>query len=178
MKANEYKYGLTHASLLAQLKYDHHTGRFTWNVNKPGVYARKGNRAGNIRGDGYRQIRVDGHLYLEHRLAWFYMNGVWPDEQVDHRTGDRSDNRWEQLRGASKSQNQANQNGHRHRERPYIGVDMHTRASGVVWRSSIRKDGLSYHLGYFQEPEDAYMARVVAELALYGDYAACLRYVP
>lgn len=45
-----------------------------------------------------------------------------------------------------------------------------------TWRASIAKDKVSYHLGYFREPEDAYICRVIAELELYGDHAGCLRY--
>lgn len=163
-------------ALRAQLQYDATTGRFTWLVDKPGKHARRGNRAGRLRADGYRDLRILGNLVLEHRLAWFYVKGSWPENMIDHKNGVRDDNSWVNLRSATKSQNQANQTGHKNRRRPYTGVDEIVRAGGhLVWRATVRKNHKQHHLGYFETAEDAYVARIIAELELFGEHAGCLR---
>jgi hypothetical protein len=80
------------------------------------------------------------------------------------------------IRSATKSENQANQIGHKGRKRPYTGVDEVNRAGGnVVWRATVRKNHKQHHIGYFETAEDAYIARIVAELELFGEHAGCLR---
>lgn len=51
----------------------------------------------NRKGEGRRQIMVDGKRYLAHRLAVLWMTGHWPRGNVRHRDGNRSNNRWNNL---------------------------------------------------------------------------------
>ena len=67
-----------------------------------------GRVAGTINGDGYRSVMVDGRLYQAHRLAWLYVHGSFPPDCIDHINGIRTDNRIENLRPATKSQNTMN----------------------------------------------------------------------
>jgi hypothetical protein len=62
---------------------------------------------GTSNGFGYLRITVLGKSYYAHRLAWFYMNGEWPD-QIDHINGIKSDNRIENLRNVTVQQNNQN----------------------------------------------------------------------
>lgn len=57
---------------------------------------------------GYYYVLLNGKNYLVHRLAWFYMTGAWPTDMVDHINGVRDDNRWDNLRSATRSQNLTN----------------------------------------------------------------------
>ena len=66
---------LTHERLTELLDYDPATGVFVWKFARQGVVA--GSIAGSIT-KGYRYIRIDGGDFLAQRLAWFYVNGVWP----------------------------------------------------------------------------------------------------
>lgn len=83
------------------IHYDPETGFFT-RLNKS-----LGRRAGSVGDQGYRRIRVLGERVKEHRLAWFYMTGQWPDV-IDHKNRIRDDNRWENLRDASVYENHRN----------------------------------------------------------------------
>lgn len=59
---------------------------------------------------GYRNIRIDGRAYRVHRLAWLWMTGEWPDPECDHINTVKNDNRWFNLRKATRGQNAANRN--------------------------------------------------------------------
>ncbi|CAH0316264.1 hypothetical protein SRABI89_05048 [Pseudomonas koreensis] len=92
---------LTHARLLEKLHYDPETGRFT---RRPPNHKR---RIGQFDKNGYITIAVDRVKHQAHRLAWLYMTGEHPDEDlhVDHINRIRDDNRWINLRQATPADN-------------------------------------------------------------------------
>lgn len=91
------------------LHYDPETGIFTWKIKTRRGQQNIGDRAGHVSPkSGYRTIRIDGKLYRAGRLAWLYMTGAWPKKIIDHRDRDRSNDRWENLREATRSQNNSN----------------------------------------------------------------------
>lgn len=147
------------------LHYDPDTGVFTNRVHR-GSTARAGHPAGcrSIR-DGYLRIRVDGVLYLSHRLAWLYAHGAWPRGEVDHRNGVRADNRLENLRDASSSMNSQNQRTAR-RDNKTTGL---LGASYMVarqrYRASIFVEGKHVHLGLFATALEAHSAYLAAKRA-------------
>lgn len=99
---------LTQTELKELLDYCPETGVFTYLVTKKG-WVRKGYRAGSPHNKGYRHISIGGHLWLEHRLAWLYMTGEWPEFKIDHRDGIKNNNAWMNLRAATDQQNSFNQ---------------------------------------------------------------------
>ena len=94
-KINQAKPTLTAQYARKLLVYDAETGVLTWRV-KASNRVNKGDRAGCMRWD-YRAIRVDGGLYLEHRVIWLLVTGAWPEGVVAHVNGDGHDNRWSNL---------------------------------------------------------------------------------
>ena len=87
------------------LNYNPKTGVFIWRVNKS-QRVRAGMEAGT-RHQGYIRIIINRKAYLAHRLAWFYTYGYFPDE-LDHRDLNRSNNKINNLRECTGSQNRCN----------------------------------------------------------------------
>jgi hypothetical protein len=125
--------------------------------------------AGNIRDDEYQMIKVNGNLFLAHRLAWLLHYGEWPEDQIDHINNVREDNRIENLREATHSQNQRNKSSHKESSSKYLGVSWHKATN--KWQARIRVDGIQYHLGYFTVAEDAARAYDRSALKHFGIYA-------
>src|SRR5262245_26632184 len=88
---------ITAERLREVLSYDLETGWFRWRVSPK----HSGIRIGRIAGQcdcGYWRIEIDGKAYLAHRLAWLYVTGKFPDQQIDHVNGDGTYNAWCNLR--------------------------------------------------------------------------------
>jgi len=102
---------LTQEYLKSILHYNQETGDFTWLI-KPSVAVKKGSIAGalalNHIGKKYRRIKINYKSYRAHRLAFFYMTGEWPKDQVDHEDGNGMHNWWNNLRLATQEKNQRN----------------------------------------------------------------------
>lgn len=88
------------------LDYNPETGKLFWKKTTRVTVA--GAEAGNVRAAGYRVISIDYVTYYAHRLAWFYVHGVWPKHQVDHKNGERDDNRIANLDDVTPSRNSHN----------------------------------------------------------------------
>ncbi|QDH46759.1 putative host cell division inhibitor Icd-like protein [Aeromonas phage LAh_9] len=103
----EVRDNLTHEYLTEILDYNPDTGVFTWKVDNTNQ-TRKGDIAGNVTRNGYVDIGVLSGLVFAHILAWFYVTKEWPNKTIDHKNQVRHDNRFENLRLADYSQQQAN----------------------------------------------------------------------
>src|SRR6476659_2746545 len=85
------------------LDCDPEAGTLTWRP-RPECPAFKfaGRRAGTFdRTTGYRRVMIDGHYYYEHVIIWVHAKGYWPPRQLDHKNGDRCENRLDNLRPAT-----------------------------------------------------------------------------
>lgn len=95
---------LTQQALRKELQYNPETGKFLWLLHRKG---RRGT-VGTVNKHGYLVITMSGRRIMAHRLAWFYMTGVWPAEELDHIDRDTSNNKFNNLREASHSENSVN----------------------------------------------------------------------
>ena len=152
----------TQQRLQELLHYDPTTGVFTRLVQTSGN-AKIGDVAGSRHVAGYRQCHTDGKVYLSHRLAWLYMTGSWPIDQIDHRNGVRNDNRWSNLREATQAENQQNHKMRRDNTSGFIGVARFRNK----WRAQIQINGRLKHIGCFTTPDDAHAAYLAAKAELH-----------
>lgn len=154
---------LTAERLRELLDYDPLSGNLTWKL-RTSNRVKVGDVAGALLLTGYLSISIDGNLHRAHRLVWLWMYGVWPDADLDHINGIRTDNRISNLRDVCRSTNQQNL-------RKARGERTHSGMLGVYksdkarkkWRSSIKTNGKDKHLGYFLTKEDAQFAYLEAK---------------
>lgn len=93
----------------------------------------------------YKNITVSNKRYTAHRLAWLYMTGVFPPDQIDHINHDGLDNRWENLRVVNNQENHKNQSLMSHNTSGFCGVYWHQRDQ--TWCAHIEVDGKAKALG-------------------------------
>lgn len=159
---------LTPEDLRRLLAYDADTGAFTWLVALS-RRIRPGRKAGSLNGNGYVQIRVFGRIYAAHRLAWLYVHGEWPPEQIDHMNGDRADNRIANLRPATATQNHANMR--RPRDNTSGSKGVYWDKANSKWVANVRIGGKTKYLGRFDRIEDAAAAYKNAAHKYFGEFA-------
>ena len=150
------------------LDYDPEAGTFFWKDNR-GKKRCKDKPAGSPQ-KGYISIHINGEDYRAHRLAWLHATGRDPlDFQIDHIDGDKTNNRFANLREASNSQNQCNAKRRINNQSGYKGVcwSKYKRK----WRAEITAHGKKLYLGYFDTPELAHMAYAKAAAELHGEFA-------
>jgi hypothetical protein len=138
--------------MMERLSYDPITGEVM----------RDGKPAGCLRSDGYIQISLDGKLHRAHRLAWRLFHGEWPDGEIDHINGVRSDNRIENLRVTSRVENMRNQKRHNTNTSGTAGVCWHKKAK--KWVAMIKVNNKLLYLGLHADKADAISARKAAEV--------------
>jgi hypothetical protein len=152
------------------LSYCPETGIFRWLVDaNSNASVMAGDIAGGVNNCGYRRIGVDGLRYAAADLAWLYMTGEWPQCTVDHRNRIRGDNRWDNLRAATRSQNLWNMTIRGNNTSGHKGVSWVP--SRNKWIATICVYGKLKNLGRFEKIEDAIEARRRAAEAMHGDFA-------
>ena len=167
--------GTTYDRVAQLLQYDPNTGWFTRTGKAPRVRTVEkrnrsknlGVRAGTKSRAGYRYVCIDYVKYPEHQLAFLLMTGSWPECQVDHINRVRDDNRWSNLRLASRNHLDNGQN---------VGVGSRNKSgiTGVSWNSKhaqwyvfIKVDKQQRYLGHFPDLFEAACVRLSAEQRLF-----------
>ena len=153
---------LTAQRLRELLSYNAETGQFTWLDRRKSAISRSG-LAGFVVKDRYRAINIDGRRHFAHRLAWLYVTGSWPNNDIDHINCIPSDNRFCNLRDVSRRTNSENQRAGR--RGGLIGTAYH-KASGK-WRALIGVDYKVKTLGYFETAEQAHARYLEAKRVLH-----------
>lgn len=150
---------LTSFRLKELLEYNPETGIFIWK-QKVNRRIRVGSLAGTL-SQGYWRISVDGHIYKSSKLAWLYMYGQWPIRCIDHKNGVPADDRIENLRDVSMSQNSQNR----------IAKGWYFSDNRYV--SEIITPEHKIRLGRFKTQEEAHAAYIAAKRML---HPTALRY--
>jgi hypothetical protein len=130
-------------------------------------HAVAGKRSGSPYVNGYMSISIKNVKYMEHRIAYYMVHGECP-EYLDHIDGNKTNNRVENLRPSTSSQNKCNIG---------VRVDNTSGVKGVSWSKTRRKWTARVALhgkvkcGYFDNKEVA--AEFVKSLREqhHGEYA-------
>jgi hypothetical protein len=143
----------TQAQVKELFHYDPETGIFRWRSEKCNGQVKAWSCAGYKRVCGYVVINVFGSIFRAHRLAWIYMTGEQPKNDIDHIDGVRSNNTWGNLREATNKQNMENKVAYKNNTSGFRGVfwsNFHKK-----WMAQVRHNKKLFHLGYFDAIEDA-----------------------
>jgi hypothetical protein len=136
-----------------------------------GLFYRRGANclATNQRPDGYLSVYITGkHYELAHRLAVLYMTGEYPEGEVDHINGLKSDNRWDNLRVVTKANNQWNSKIRKDNSSGVKGVSWIERDK--AWVARIQVNGKRLTIGYFKTLEEAQEAIAEARVTYHGSF--------
>ncbi|MCX8289124.1 HNH endonuclease [Enterobacter pseudoroggenkampii] len=132
-------------------------------------YGRTGKLLKRVSGK-YQRIDFLGKSEQAHRVAWYIMKGEFPSSLIDHINRDKHDNRWCNLRLASKAENNRNTD---------LRKDNVSGHKGVCWRSGRNKwlvqigiNGKVKHLGNFDDFELACLVADEARNKYHGDFAS------
>ena len=149
---------ITQTELLDYLSYDCLTGKFF--AKKASINRPAGRELGTLHSTGYVVIRINDKLYKAHRLAWLYVTGKFPDLKIDHINRIKNDNRWENLREVSHTQNCENNPIKKSNTSGAVGVGWSKQMK--KWRARITYGYKEKHLGYFGTLEEAREAYCLA----------------
>jgi hypothetical protein len=127
-------------------------------------------RAGSPNGEGYIQVKIDGVLYKAHRLIWIIHNGAVPDGYVlDHINGSTSDNRIENLRIATRQQNNCNSRTRVDNSSGVKGVSWHK--PSAKWIAQIQHAKRKIHVGLFDSLDAAAQAVYLKRLEIHDTFS-------
>lgn len=147
--------------------YNPETGEFFW-TEKCAKNVKPGERAGYLDKCGYWGLTIDSVTYKAHRVAWAHVYGEWPSIDVDHIDRNRANNSIQNLRLATKSQNQANKKLD-HGASKFKGVFFHK--IHKKWMTQLKHNGVTKFIGYFETEEAAALAYNRSAKKLHGEFA-------
>jgi len=166
--ANKYDDLITQDVIKNILEYNQYSGKFIWK-NCAGRRKRNGDTAGFKDSQGYVKIKIFGKSHFAHRVAFIYMTGRSPVEEIDHVNLVKDDNKWSNLREATRLQNSMNKWKRKHNRSGFKGVSFHKRCK--KWVAQIQKNKKCYHLGYYKTPQEAYSIYIREALRQHGKFA-------
>ena len=176
---------LTYERLRSVISYDPDSGIAIWLPRTPSMFkeghhsadnscaswnARNaGKIAGGIAANGYYNISIDGERYQIHRVIFFYMTERWPIPICDHRDGDASNNKWNNLRETTQGKNTQNKSIQSNNKLGIKWVNWDKQHRKYV--AHIRTNSKNRHLGYFDCPAAAHLVAFIEADKHFGEFA-------
>lgn len=156
----KYRNDLTVQYVRELFYYNPETGDLTWKktINSRAI---KNKLVNSETKENYLCVTINKTQYFVHRIAWLYMTGKWPKDQIDHINKTRNDNRWCNLREATNSQNQRNRESK-------TGTSKY---KGVHWNKESKKWVVQIGVGSYKLEKEAALAYNKAALKVFGNYA-------
>lgn len=171
---------LTFVQVSQLLKYDPKSGKLFWLARSPEMFG--GGEDAHIKAarwngrfagkeafittnvSGYKTGTIFAKGYSAHRIAWLLVHGDWPNAEIDHINGDKSDNRIDNLRDVNDRENHLNQKRRGNNSSGVIGVRYFSPTKR--WHAYISIDGKRIPLGNYRYFDSAVAARKAAEKVL------------
>lgn len=151
---------ITIYELKSKLSYDPNTGVFC--RLKTGVVV------GTDNGFGYLRVKINGRAHMLHRLAWLYVYQEWPKDEIDHIDRNKKNNSINNLRLATRSQNQLNKPATKNNRSGFKGI--HWCKRDQRWIARVQVGGSRKIVAYCRTPEEAYTKREVFARQIYGEF--------
>ena len=158
--------GLTADLLRQQVEYDQQTGVFR-RRRSFGPNVRVGQVAGSLKKDGYVRFSVLGKTHMAHRLAWLYVMGQWPINEIDHINSIRADNRFSNLRDVPKKTNAENRRTASRLKVSGLALGVAFNKAMQKFQASITTGGKPRYLGLYDTEEQAHQAYVAVKRQLH-----------
>jgi AP2 domain len=162
--------GLPMTSELAKILWSYNplTGALIWNGDAHARHAKKGDQAGTINFHGYRVVTFYGKKFKTSRLAFLIMTGEWPPTLAEHENAIRSDDRWENLRNATQSENMCNKSTMSNNK---LGIKGVSQSKDGKFHAYICFAGKRKNLGTFATAELAKSAYDCAAQEWHGEFS-------
>ena len=154
--------------------FDYRNGALYWRAPLQSKYI--GKPVGSS-GSKYSNVQHNGSMYKRGRLVWQYFNGDIPKGmQIDHINGNKFDDRIENLRLCTTSENCCNQTKRATNTSGYKNVSFHKATGKFV--AQLQSKGIKYHLGLYETPELAYAEVLKASKELHKEFSFTNRAIP
>lgn len=147
--------------------FDYKEGELYWKVRKS-QRSKIGSKCGYVASDGYMTTTINGKSYKNHRIIYMMFNGFLP-EYIDHINGNLLDNRIENLRPATVTQNQYNQSKRKDNTSGVKGVTwskLHKK-----WIARLNANKKTIHVGLFDDINEADKSLQEARKLYHGEFA-------
>jgi hypothetical protein len=153
-------------------RFEYKDGNLIWKI-KSSPKTKIGDVAGNLSVRGYVVVQINGKTYKAHRLVWIYHNGDIPAGiEIDHINEVKNDNRIDNLRLATSSQNKCNVSKPKRNTSGFKGVT-YSKAGKRKWVAQISINNKNIYLGCRDTKEAAYELYKAATIKYHGEFARC-----
>jgi len=117
----------------------------------------------------YRLIKFNHGNYKAHRLAYYMHHGIDPrNNDIDHEDGNGLNNKINNLRVATRSENGRNRKLQKNNTSGVTGVAWDKKRRR--WEARIKINGKVRYLGYYPNIQDAIQVRKEAEKKYFGKF--------
>lgn len=156
-------------SLLREL-FSYEDGILRWRVHRGRVTA--GTVAGTTGSYGHRSVVFEGRRHMVSHIVYALVHNEWPEEWVDHKDRDPTNDKAENLRKATPQQNAFNRRVYKNSHSGVRGVTLDKKTG--LYRARICRDGVRRCIGSFGTPEEASQAYQAAAAELFGEFTPCV----
>lgn len=169
-KTTEQERATFECELIKFVSYNHLSGELRWE-KKPNRNISIGTLIGKPNSWGHWCFSFRGKTLMVHRVAWRLFHGKWPDHQIDHINGNKSDNRIANLRDVTQFVNMQNQTRpHKGNTAGRLGVTYSRHRKANPWRAMIKVNGKNISLGSYSNPDDAHAAYLKAKRTIHSKH--------